>query len=125
MKDNAMIGTLEINGKKMVVLEQEEYDDLRNRASAAAVVDESELPQFPPQDEHGHRDAIEFARISIARTLIIDRRKAGLTQQALANLAGMKQETIARLESGKHTATQRTIERIEKALAKAKGMTPR
>jgi hypothetical protein len=35
-------------------------------------------------------------------------------------LAGLRQETISLLESGKHTASPRTIDRIDKALKQAR-----
>jgi DNA-binding XRE family transcriptional regulator len=81
---------------------------------------DSALPTFPPVDSDGNSNAIEFARAAIARRLIQDRRKAGLSQQQLAKLAGVRQETISRIESGKHTATVRVIDKLDKAIQKAK-----
>ena len=40
----------------------------------------------------------------------------GLTQAQLAKLAGIRQETLSRLESGKHKPNVRTVERIDAAL---------
>jgi DNA-binding XRE family transcriptional regulator len=77
------------------------------------------LPPLPAADAGGHRNAIEFMRTSIARTLIRDRRAAGLTQQQLAKLSGVRQETISRIESGKHTATVRTIDKLDRAIRRA------
>ena len=54
--------------------------------------------------------------VSIARDIIRQRRELGLTQAQLAKLAGIRQETLSRLESGKHKPNVRTIERIESAL---------
>jgi transcriptional regulator with XRE-family HTH domain len=34
----------------------------------------------------------------------------------LAELAGLRQETLSRLESGKHSPTVRTVEKIDQAL---------
>jgi transcriptional regulator with XRE-family HTH domain len=45
----------------------------------------------------------------------------GLTQQALAKLAGVRQETLSRLESGKHSPTVRTVEKIDRALKRFAG----
>jgi transcriptional regulator with XRE-family HTH domain len=59
-------------------------------------------------------------RASIARTLIRDRRAAGLRQQQLARLAGVRQETISRIESGKHTTTVRVIDKLDRAIRKAR-----
>jgi transcriptional regulator with XRE-family HTH domain len=42
----------------------------------------------------------------------------------LAELAGLRQETLSRIESGKHSPTVRTVEKIDRALqqvARAKG----
>jgi ribosome-binding protein aMBF1 (putative translation factor) len=77
------------------------------------------LPPFPPIDSEDHSDAIAFARVSIARTLIDHRRAAGLSQTELAKRAGVRQETISRIESGKHTATIRVIDKLDKAIKRA------
>jgi DNA-binding XRE family transcriptional regulator len=78
-------------------------------------------PPFPHVATDGTSDAIEFARASIARRLIADRRNAGLSQQQLAKLAGVRRETISRIESGKQTATVRVIDKLDKAIRRAAG----
>ncbi len=55
----------------------------------------------------------------IARQLIAFRIKNGLTQSDLARLAGMHQSAIARLESGEHEPTLRTLQRVTHALGGA------
>src|SRR5438105_4607618 len=77
---------------------------------------ESKLPPQPPADAHGNRPALEYIRASIAREIIQERRTLGLSQERLAKLAGLRQETLSRLESGKHSPTVRTVEKIERAL---------
>jgi len=57
--------------------------------------------------------------VSIARSLAQDRQAAGLSQQELARLAGVRQETISRIESGKHSPTVRTVEKIDRILQAA------
>ena len=79
----------------------------------------NEFPPFPPADANGNFPALEYIRVSIARDVIKDRKALGLTQEALAKLAGLRQETLSRLESGKHSPTVRTVEKIERALKKA------
>ena len=37
----------------------------------------------------------------------------------MANLAGLRQETLSRIETAKHAATPATIAKIERAIAKA------
>ena len=101
---------IEIEGKRFVLLEESEYDRLRARGGETEL--ENEGPPLPEPDDRGRFPAIEYARVSLARDLIRRRRDLGLTQQALARLAGIRQETLSRLESGKHTATVRTVDKI-------------
>jgi len=44
------------------------------------------------------------------------RLKAGLSQAGLAEMAGIKSNTIARLERGEHRASNPTIEKLAKVL---------
>ena len=67
----------------------------------------------------GNVPALEYVRASIARDIIRERRALGLTQEQLAKLSGVRQETICRLETGQHSPTVRTIEKIERALKRA------
>ena len=59
---------------------------------------------------------LEYAQISLARDLIRDRKGVGLSQQRLADLAGVRQETLSRIETGKHTASPRTVDKIMRAI---------
>jgi predicted transcriptional regulator len=52
--------------------------------------------------------------------VIKERRALGLSQTELARLAGVRQETISRIETGKQTVTRRIIGKIDKALLKVK-----
>ena len=106
---------LELAGKRFVVLEEAEYERLCE-AAGEAVRDDDKLPPLPAPDKHGRFPAIEYARASLARNLIRDRKSVGLMQQRLAELAGVRQETIARLESGKYTASVKTVDRIDRAI---------
>lgn len=110
--------TVQIAGKRLVILEQAEYERLC-RLAGQAVVNDEDLPPLPEPDEYGRVPAIEFTRISIARDIIRERKALGLSQQALADLTGMRQETISRIESGKHTPIARTIDRIDRVLKQA------
>lgn len=76
----------------------------------------AELPPLPEPDAHGNYPAVTFARVTIARAIIEQRRALGISQQELARLAGVRQETISRLESGKHSPTIRTVDKIDEAL---------
>src|SRR5262245_61564929 len=77
------------------------------------------MPVFPPANAQGYYPAAETLQVIIARQLIERRHKAGLSQAEVAKRAGVRQETVSRLESGKHAPTIRTIEKIDRALAAA------
>ena len=77
------------------------------------------LPALPKPDAQGRFPAVEYARVSLARDVIRDRRAAGLTQQELADLAETRQETISRIESGKYTASTKLIDKIDAVLQAA------
>ncbi len=102
------ISTLEIEGKTFVVLPKDEFDRLIHKAA---------LPQLPSADASGYRPAISALRASVARKIIRRRVAAGLSQQDLARRAGIRVETLNRLESGKHAPQRETIARIDKVLA--------
>ncbi len=101
------------NGKRYALVEPAE---LRRLEKLAAAAQGAELPAWPVADAGGNRPAVEFARVSIARKIIEQRRALGLSQQELARLARVRQETISRLESGKHSPTIRTVDKIDAAL---------
>lgn len=96
------------------MLDETEYERLCREAGEAA--DDGDLPELPKPDKNGNFPALEYSRIAIARSLIRDRKGAGLSQQRLAELAGVRQETVSRLESGKHSASVSSIEKIDAAI---------
>lgn len=107
------IQMLQIAGKPYVLLPREEYDRLTLLAKAEA------LPPVPAADARGTVPAVDYARASIARKIITRRAELGLSQRDLAKLAGVRVETLCRIETGKVTPTVATIERIDRALTKA------
>ncbi len=66
----------------------------------------------------GNRPAMEYARASLARKLIRDRRRAGLTQAELASRAGIRERSLARMGNGKSTPDAAVFEKIHRALEK-------
>jgi len=112
----ANVQSLNLGGKRFVVLERAEYERLRALERAAG---EGVLPPMPPADAAGNRPALDFLRTSIARDIIKERQALGLTQQQLAVRAGIRQETLCRLETGKVAPNVRTVEKIEQALKRA------
>ena len=104
--------TVMVRGKRCVAIEETELRRLERIARRA----ESPLPPLPPANVKGNRPALEYLQVSIARDIIKERQSLGLSQVQLAELAGVRQETLSRIESGKHSPTVRTVEKIDQAL---------
>jgi ribosome-binding protein aMBF1 (putative translation factor) len=114
---------MKIEGKRCVAIEESEFRRLERLARRA---ENPLLPPFPSADAKGNVPAFEYMQVSIARDIIKERRALGLSQLQLAELAGLRQETLSRLESGKHSPTVRTVEKIDRALKRyAKSRTKR
>ena len=111
-----MIGLqrIEVEGKRFVLLEEPEYERLCREAGEMVVDDD--LPPLPKPDKNGRFPAIQYARASLARDIIRDRKGVGLSQQRLADLAGIRQETLSRIETGKHTASEKTVDKIMRVI---------
>lgn len=90
-----------------------------------AVVPLDTWPALPPADAEGFRPAKEAVAAVMARTLIRRRVALGLEQKQLARLAGVRVETISRLESGRHKPRRETVQRLESALHRAAGLSRR
>ena len=101
-----MTGMLNIDGKQYAVIPLDECARLTGQA----------LPDLPEADAKGTRRAREAIRATIARSVIQRRLKAGLSQAALAERAGIHAETLSRIETGKHRPQAATRERLEQAL---------
>ena len=76
----------------------------------------AKLPAWPPAKSNGNYPAVEYARASLARKIIRDRVAAGLSQRQLALRAGVRVETLCRIETGKHTPSVATIDKLDHAL---------
>jgi DNA-binding XRE family transcriptional regulator len=105
--------TIQLHGKTYVLIERGEFERLTALAKAA------ELPMFPAPDAKGNLPAKEYLRVSIARDIIKERVAAGLSQRQLAELAGVRVETLCRIETGKHAPSVRSVEKIDRALHQA------
>jgi DNA-binding XRE family transcriptional regulator len=106
------IQTLTIAGQRFVVIPENQYRQLLGK--------NKEL-QLPEADAEGNYPAVESARIVLARQIIRRRRAAGLTQSALAKRAGVRVETLSRLEHGKHSPNVATVDKIVRVLERAEG----
>ena len=101
-----------IKGKRMVLLPEAEFEELVRKA------DEWE-PLLPEPDADGNYPALEAMAVSIARSIVRDRRRLGLTQVELARRAGIRPETLNRIEQGKSTPSVASVEKIDRALQAA------
>lgn len=75
-----------------------------------------EFVTLPSRNSDGTRDALSFARASIANTIIAERKTLGWSQAELARQAKVHAETLNRIERATRTADQATIEKIDRAL---------
>jgi DNA-binding XRE family transcriptional regulator len=74
------------------------------------------IAPLPKPDRKGNYPAVEFGCATIAREIIRDRVRAGLSRKELAKLAGIRAETLCRVETGRHLPSVPTIEKIDAAL---------
>ena len=103
------VQTLHIQGRKFVLIPVAEYRRLTKRAAHA-------IPSMPPLSSGGIYPAAQAMRAMMARKIIAARNAVGLSQAALARKAGIRVETLNRLEKGKHTPDLATMAKINKAL---------
>lgn len=104
---------VKLDGREYVILARDEYDRLTGLARVA------EMPALPEPDEDGNYPAVDYARASIARDVVRERAELGLSQRDLARLAGVRVETLCRIETGKHTASTATLAKLDRALSRA------
>jgi DNA-binding XRE family transcriptional regulator len=111
--------SLTLGGDTYVVMPRAEYERL-TRLVKAAELSPPALPPLPPADAEGNRPAVDYGRASIARSIIRDRARLGLSQAELARRAGLRKETLCRIESGRYTPSLRSLEKIDSALREAR-----
>ena len=103
--------TLNMKGKTFVLVPESEYRALTSAPAKA--------PEFPAAGADGNFPAIQTGRVSIAREIIRRRQAVGLSQKALSIAAGIRVETLNRLEKAKVTADTAAIAKIDRALRRA------
>ena len=107
---------LELGGKRWAIMPEKAYKRLSERAG-----EKGDWPGLPKPDSQGNYPAVEYARASLARKIIKARRQAGLTQAELSRRAGIRPETLNRIEKAKTTPDTATIAKIENALESSQG----
>src|SRR5437016_564266 len=85
-----------VKGQRMVMLTEGEYDRLLQK------VDEWE-PALPAPNQRGNFPALETLDALLARDILRDRRRLGLSQADLARKAGIAVNTLNRIEQGKRS----------------------
>jgi ribosome-binding protein aMBF1 (putative translation factor) len=102
--------TLNMNAKTFVLVPEAEFRGLTSRTA---------MPAHPTTDGDGNFPAVQTGRVAIAREIIRRREAVGLSQKALASAAGIRAETLNRIEKAKVTADTATIAKIDGALKRA------
>ena len=82
------------------------------------LVKKSDYLKLVRKAEGRYVDAIEFGRASIGRGLRRDRIDAGLKQTEVARRAGIRVETLCRLERGRGNPTVATVKAITRAIGR-------
>jgi len=100
--------TIKRNGKTYVLVPEDAWQRLASGSF--------QMPSLPAPDAVGNVPAVEFARATIARGIVRDRVAAGLSQAQLARLAGIRAETLNRIEKAKVTPDVATVAKIDRAL---------
>jgi len=80
---------------------------------------EAVLPPLPEADADGYYPAVATLDALVARQIIMRRRKAGWSQVELARRAGVRPETVCRLETGKHAPNVATVDKLDRAFREA------
>ncbi len=109
---SSAVQTLTVAGQRFVLLPESEYRRLQADSGESG-------PQLPPPDAQGNYPAAATLRAMVARDIVQHRRALGLSQAELARRAGIRVETLNRLEQGKHSPSIRTVEQLDRALQAA------
>ena len=91
----------------------------RTKAHLLRPAKEESLPALPPADANGNYPAEEALNVIVARHIIRRRKALGWTPADLARRAGLRPETLSRLETGKHAPNVATVDKLDKALGSA------
>jgi len=96
------VGKLVIDNEEYVVIPRREFEKLAGESRG--------------RKRERERPAREAAMEIIGRTLLQRRIKAGLSQEELARKAGVRSETISRIESGHFRPRRETMARLDAAM---------
>ena len=102
-------------GKPKVMMDVSTYEALLRKA-------ELWEPDLPAPDANGNYPALQALAVLQARDILRARRKLGLSQVELARRAGIRPETLNRIELGKNKPSVPTIAKIDRALKAAEAV---
>ncbi len=108
----AIPGKVTIEGKRYVLIAEEEYRLLRRARARGRVT----MVRRPDGKMEAAVDAMPFMAESIGRKIRSLRKRVGMGQLQLATKAGVRPETISRIERGQGNPTSRTIEKLVRAM---------
>jgi len=106
-------GTIVVKGESFVLVPQREYQQMCDLTQELLAGDG---PPLPKPDAKGNMPAVAYMRAGLARRLLRSRRQAGLTQVELARRAGVRVETLCRIEKGKMTPSTLVFSKLQRAL---------
>lgn len=95
---------IELDGVRYVILRESAFERLCRQANVDAPESDAAV------------DGVDLDRASLAEKLSKRRRATGLTQAALARRAGVRPETLNRIERGRTTPDFRTVRKLVVAL---------
>lgn len=107
MIDFSALQTLTLAGQRFVILPEAEF--LR----IAGELPEPDLPGALPD---GNYPAFETMRAVMGRDIIRSRRALGWSQAELARRAGIRPETLNRIEQAKRSPSLSTFDKVHRAL---------
>jgi ribosome-binding protein aMBF1 (putative translation factor) len=99
--NSSNIQTVVLNGERFVIVPEAEY---------------RQLVALPAADAEGRRPAVAAMRTILGRDIAADRQRAGWSQAELARRAGIRVETLSRIENGKHTPSVSTVQKLDAAI---------
>ena len=110
MTERPRVETVTLGGQRYVILPEQDYCRLTG---------EEPEPSLPAPDAQGFYPAVESMLVLMAQDIIRTRRRLGWSQRELARRAGIRPETLNRIERGKYSPSAATMEKLDRAFRRA------